>query len=162
MYENEFSRWRSWRLRDELSDLKFPGVYVVAYSSPDLSDRAFSWRKEIIYVGMTNAASGLKGRLKQFDNTIVGKTGHGGADKIRYRFQNYRRLAKKLYVAVAPFKCDTVSNLPKDLRRMGDVVRFEYLCLAEYVQRFAVLPRFNNKKKSPKYSRTLGRVAQRS
>ena len=41
---------------------------------------------------------------------------------------------------------------------MGDVARFEYLCLAEYVEKFGVLPEFNNKKDSPKYSRTLGRT----
>src|SRR5258705_2743373 len=108
MYENRFSRWLSWRVRGGLPDLEFPGVYAIARSPIDLSERAFSWRKEIIYVGMTNAAFGLKGRLKQFDNTIVGKTGHGGADRVRYRFQNYNRLANQLYVAVAPFRSDTV------------------------------------------------------
>ena len=65
---------------------------------------------------------------------------------------------KRLYVAVAPFKCNVVSNLPKDLRKMGQVVKFEYLCLAAYVEKFGVLPEFNNKKESPKYSLTLGRM----
>ncbi|HCX31779.1 MAG TPA: hypothetical protein DHU55_18720 [Blastocatellia bacterium] len=160
MYENKFSRWQSWRLRDELDDIEFPGVYAVGYSSLNLSGGTFSWRKEIIYVGMTNAAAGLKGRLKQFDNTVIGKTGHGGADRVRYKFHNYKRLVKKLYVAVAPFKCDPVSNRPRDLRQMGDVVKFEYLCLAHYVETFDVLPEFNNKKESPKYSLTLGRITK--
>lgn len=158
MYENKFSRWRLWALRDDLTNLQFPGVYVVAYSTLNLSGRAFTWRKEIIYVGMTNAASGLQSRLGQFDNTIIGKTGHGGADRVRYKFQDYKHLVKRLYVAVAPFKCNVVSNLPEDLRKMGQVVKFEYLCLAAYVEKFGVLPEFNNKKESPKYSLTLGRM----
>ena len=99
--------------------------------------------------------------MKKFDDTIVGKTGHGGAERVRYKFYNYKTLVNKLYVAVAPFRCDAVSNLPEDLRVMGEVVRFEYSCLAEYVERFEALPKFNDKKQSPKYSLTLGRIAER-
>jgi hypothetical protein len=150
MYENKFSQWQSWRLRNDLNSLEYPGVYVVARTALKLSGRPFSWRNDIIYVGMTNAASGLKGRLRQFENTISGKTGHGGAQRVRYKFKNYKRLVNRLYIAVAPFKCDTVSNLPKDLRQMGEVVKFEYSCLAQYVEKFGVLPEFNDKKKSPK------------
>lgn len=105
---------------------------------------------------MTNAVSGLKGRLKQFDNTISGKIGHGGADRVRFKYRNYKKLAQNLYVAVAPFKCDVASNEPRGLRRMGEVAKFEYLCFAEFVKRFGKLPEFNNKKSSPKYSKTVG------
>ena len=42
----------------------------------------FDWIKEIIYIGMTNSKGGLKNRLQQFDNTIAGKTGHGGAQRV--------------------------------------------------------------------------------
>jgi hypothetical protein len=161
MYERKFSHWRSWRGRHELDALEFPGVYVLARTARNLSGRRFKWRKEIIYVGMTNAASGLKGRLGQFDNTINGKTGHGGAERVRHKFPNYKRLVNRLYVAVAPFKCDAVSNLPKDLRQMGEVVKFEYSCLAQCVEKFGVLPEFNDKKKSPKHSLTFGRMSKK-
>ena len=157
MYEKKFSVWGPWQTREELGGLQYPGVYAVAYTLRDLSGKQFTWRKEIIYVGMTNAAAGLKGRLKQFDNTIVGKKGHGGADRVRYKYRNYSNLVKGLYVAVAPFKCDTLSNEPKDLRTMGQVARFEYICFAYFVERFGKLPEFNNKKESPKYSLTAGR-----
>jgi len=150
MYENKFSQWQPWRLRNDLNSLEYPGVYVVARRALKLSGRPFSWRKDIIYVGMTNAAFGLKSRLQQFDNTIIGKTGHGGAHRVRHKFQDYERLVNTLCVAVAPFKCDTVSNLPKDLRQMGEVVKFEYSCLAQYVEKFGVLPEFNDKKRSHK------------
>lgn len=161
MYENKFSHWQPWRLRNDLDDIEYPGVYILARTALNLSGRPFAWRKEIIYVGMTNAVSGLKSRLGQFDNTIIGKTGHGGADRVRYKFQNYNRLVNRLYVAVAPFECDPVSNLPEDLRQMGEVVKFEYSCLAQFVEKCGVLPKFNNKKKSPKYSLTFGRSSKK-
>jgi|SRR3990172_3664390 len=133
------------------------GVYAIAYTPSNLSGRPFSWRREIIYIGMTNSVLGLKGRLKQFDNTIAGNTGHGGADRVRYKYRNYGNLVKRLYVAVVPFQCDTTSNQPKDLKTMGEVAKFEYLCFARFVERFGKLPDFNNKKESLKYSLTVGR-----
>ncbi len=106
---------------------------------------------------MTNAITGLKGRLKAFDNTIMGKRGHGGADRVRYEYQNYSKLVKNLYVSVAPFKADVKSNQPKDLMKMGDVAKFEYQCFAHFVGIHGRLPKFNNKKEAPKYSLTYGR-----
>lgn len=38
-----------------------------------MSEQDFEWTPEITYVGMTNSKAGLK----QFDSTIIGKTGHG-------------------------------------------------------------------------------------
>ena len=157
MFEEKFSDWCHWQSRTDLSGLEYPGVYAIALAMNPLSKLSFTWRKEIIYVGMTNAESGLKGRLKQFDNTISGKRGHGGADRVRFKYQNYDRLNKNLYVAVAPFKCDVTSKQPRDLRTMGEVVRFEYLCFAHFVERHGELPEFNNKGASPKYSLTIGR-----
>lgn len=157
MYENKFSPWRPWPRRDEALGVEYPGVYVLAYSTRNIAGKPFSWRKDIIYVGMTNSISGLKGRLKQFDNTIIGKTGHGGADRVRYKYRNYGSLVKRLYVSVAPFKCDPESNEPKDLKIMGEVAKFEYLCFAHFVEKYGELPQFNNKKVSPKYSLTAGR-----
>ena len=73
-----------WPRRTELSGIKLPGVYTLVISDRNIGDMSFTWRKEIIYIGMTNAVSGLKGRMKQFDNTILGKNGHGGADRVLY------------------------------------------------------------------------------
>lgn len=143
--------------REDLDNIEFPGVYVILYTGKDIANRPFAWRKEIIYIGMTNAAKGLKGRLKQFDNTIVGKRGHGGADRVRYKHRNYSKLIKHLYVTVASFKADVNSNQPKDLKTMGDVAKFEYQCFAHFVEKYGQLPEFNNKKEAPKYSLTYGR-----
>ena len=157
MYEAKFTKWSTWERRDELKGIKLPGVYAIRISNKNINGRKFSWHKEIVYIGMTNGISGLKGRLKAFDNTIKGKCGHGGADRFKYKYQKYNTLVKKLYVAVAPFKADVTSNTPKDLLAMGDVAKFEYQCFAQYVVKYGELPEFNNKKESKKYSFTYGR-----
>jgi hypothetical protein len=118
---------------------------------------SFEWIKQIIYIGMTNSVGGLRARLKQFDNTIIGKTGHGGADRVRYKYQNYQQLANNLFVSVAPFECVVKSKQPHDLIIMGEVAKFEYDCFAEFVKIYGSLPKFNDKENAPKYSLTIGR-----
>lgn len=154
MTENKFTEWIKWGERDSLKGIKFPGIYCIAISELDLSKQRFQWISEINYVGMTNSQNGLKGRLKQFDNTIIGKTGHGGADRFRYKYENYQDLVDRLFVSICSFECNVKSNSAKDLRIMGEVAKFEYDCFAKYVEKFGNLPRFNNKNKSPKYSLT--------
>jgi hypothetical protein len=152
MIERKFSNWHSWSERKDLP--RCPGVYAIARSTKDLNAKAFTLREEIIYFGMTNAASGLQGRLQQFDDTIIGKRplAHGGADRVRHGYSNYDSLVSQLYVAVASFPCDPKWKQPAVLRNMGDVLRFEYLCFAEYVEHFDNLPRFNDAK-ARKYSK---------
>jgi len=152
MIDKEFSQWIKWKDRNSLNGIKYPGIYCISISKNNLSKQNFECISKITYVGMTNSKAGLKGRLKQFDNTIIGKTGHGGADRFRFKYENYQDLVDKLYVSVCSFECDVKSNTPKDLRIMGEVVKFEYDCFAEYVEKFGDLPEFNNKSKSPKYS----------
>jgi hypothetical protein len=154
MINRRFTEWTKWEDRNSLKGIKFPGIYCIAISDIDLSEQNFKLISEINYVGMTNAQSGLKGRLKQFDNTIILKAGHGGADRFRYKYENYRDLVDRLFVSVCSFECNVKSNSPKDLRIMGEVAKFEYDCLANYVEKFGGLPEFNDKRKSPKYSLT--------
>lgn len=147
-----FSNWVKFERRDELRNTNYPGVYAIAISSEDIAGSRFSWAKEISYFGFTNAASGLRGRLDQFNNTLRDKAGpgHGGAQRFLGKNRNGNALAKRLYVAVCPFKCDVSTNSPADLRIMGDVVRAEYLAFAKYVALYGRLPEFNDKEKSPK------------
>jgi hypothetical protein len=145
-----FSNWVKFDERDELSS--DPGVYAIAISKRNIARSRFRWIKEISYFGYTNAKGGLRGRLNQFNNTLRDKSGpgHGGAQRFRHKHRDGNALAKKLYVAVCPFKCDVSTNKPADLRVMGDVVRAEYLAFAKYASLFDELPKFNNKKQSPK------------
>lgn len=132
--------------------IELPGVYAIAITSTNIAGRLFSWRRDVAYVGMTVAVSGLKGRLRAFDYTISGKRlAHGGADRVLYKYRNYNKLCPELFLAVAPTKCYPASNLPRDLKKMGQIARFEYLCFAEFALRYGRLPEFN-KQDSPKHS----------
>ena len=112
MDESRFSKWAAWADREKLEELTYPGIYALALSKVNLSGRPFSWIKEIMYVGMTNSKGGLKSRLKQFDNTIRGKTGHGGAQRFRYDFPNNNNIQQSLYpilyVSVVFFKLSLI------------------------------------------------------
>ncbi len=146
-----FSKWVSWTERNKLNGIKYPGVYALAVSEIDLSNKKYSLRKEIEYFGMTNSVGGLKSRLKQFDNTIIGKSGHGGAERFLFKYKNYNILSKKIFVSICPVECNVKSNNPKDLLKMGEVAWLEYFCFAQYAKRFKKLPKFNDKKVSPKH-----------
>jgi hypothetical protein len=154
-----FSVWKRWTERSELPGLAFPGVYVIAITRAQLHGSAFSWRKDIAYVGMTNGVSGLGGRLRQFDLTISGKRlAHGGADRVRQAHSDFERVLPRLFVAIRSVRCDVASNAVRDLLLMGRVVQFEFQCLARYVQQFGRLPLFNDKARSPKHSASNRRI----
>ena len=148
--EKNFSKWAKWPERGKLPGLNSPGIYILAITTKNLSDCVFKWTPGVKYIGMTNSQAGLKGRLQQFDYTIRGKEGHGGARRFRYKHKNYDSLTKKLYVCICAIECNVKSKSPKDLRAMGEVAKLEYSCLAEYVQRYKDLPEFNDKERSPK------------
>jgi len=147
-----FSNWVKFNQRDDLKNTNFPGLYAIAISTKNIAGTPFTWAKEIAYFGYTNARNGIRGRLNQFNNTLRDKSGpgHGGAQRFRRKHRDGNALAKKLYVAVCPFKCDVTTNKPADLLVMGDVVRAEYIAFAKYVTIFDQLPEFNDKNKSPK------------
>lgn len=149
----KFTKWIRWSERDSLDGINNPGVYALAISDNDISSLKFNWLEEIKYFGMTNSGGGLKSRLKQFDNTIIGKIGHGGADRFLYKYKDSKKLESKLFVSACPIECDVKSNKPKDLLKMGEVAWLEYHCFAEYVKRYKKMPEFNDKKKSPKIKR---------
>jgi hypothetical protein len=153
-----FTPWARWFNRRVLPELQYPGVYVVARAARSLDGRRFSWRNEIVYVGMTNAKGGLRARLQQLDDTMAGKrVSHGGADRIRFRYRHYERFAGGFVVAVCAVPCDVTTSRPRDLLKMGDVAKLEYECLAAYVRRIGRLPEFNDKAKARKYSLTVGK-----
>ncbi len=148
----KFSKWEKFDNREYLENIKYPGIYAIAISKDDISGIQFEYIKEIVYFGMTNSRSGLKGRLNAFNNTLRDKSGpgHGGAERFRYDYENGENLARKLYVAVCPFPCTVTSILRKDLETMGEVVRAEYLAFANYAEQYGNLPKYNDKQKSPK------------
>lgn len=155
-----FSPWAKWKQRAVLSGLQYPGIYALTISRVDIADTDFMWRKEIIYIGMTNSKGGLKSRLNQFENTIIGRDGHGGAHRVRFKHPDYDRLSPRLYVSVWPVECDVNSGDPDDLRAMGDVAKLEYECFALYSEKFNCLPEFNDMKRSPKKVKIIRDIAR--
>lgn len=152
----DFCPWYRWSERGAYPGIKYPGVYAIAISPGDISGQTFTFRPEIVYVGMTNSQWGLNGRLWQFDNTIALRHNeHGGADRILYKHQHYATLSRDLYVAMWHVECDPSSDHPHDLRCMGRVVRAEYECWARCKEQCGVLPEFNRKRESPKYSKLV-------
>jgi hypothetical protein len=152
---DKFTPWFRWKDRNEIMGIAFPGVYCLRTSSENIHGNDFEWHEEIAYIGMTRSEKGLKGRLKQFDNTIMGKTGHGGADRFRYKYPDYEALSKILYISAQLFLCNTKEVKPEDLRVMGTVVKTEYDCIAKYLELFGRLPEFDHMKRPrpPKYSK---------
>ena len=151
MEDMKFSKWVKWTDRNTLPNIEYPGVYSIAVSESGLSGKNYELIKDIAYFGMTNSKKGLKGRLQQFDYTIKGKSGHGGASRFKYIYENYEDLVKKLFVAVCFFKCDVelAKHPSHNLRIMGDVAKFEYECFANYIEEYGGLPEFNDKKRFP-------------
>lgn len=148
---SRFSKWERWTLRNRLADLGRPGVYAIARSTTDLSGKPFSLRKEIINIGQS--ARSLEKRLKEFNDSISGKRGHGPSMKLRPKNPDYRSLASELFVAVAPFTSISPSSKAGRLRVKGEVFRNEQFCLAAFVEMFGDEPELN--KKGRKYKPSL-------
>ncbi|MDV5862200.1 hypothetical protein QM298_15095 [Pseudomonas mendocina] len=156
MASQQFSTWRKWSDKDKYEGIQYPGIYVIAISTSDISGQEFKYLDQIVYVGMTNSVAGLKGRLKQFDNTISQTHWqHGGADRLLYENQNYERLVKKLYVSTAHWECNPKNPKASDLLLMGEVAKAEYETLAKCLRHRPCrqIPKYNDKKNSPKYSK---------
>lgn len=150
MVPQEFSKWIHWKNRSGLELIESPGIYAIAISDEDIEDKEFTWTENIVYFGMSNARGGLKSRLNQFDRTINGGHGHGGAARVRFKHKRYLALVKKLYVSIHPIECSVISNLPGDLLKMGEIAKLEFECLAEFAKQHNRLPEFNDKARSPK------------
>jgi hypothetical protein len=152
-----FSSWSKWDNRvSKLPKLQHPGIYALRISERNLEENPFDWSEEIVYFGMTNSLAGLKGRLAQFNNTLRDKSGggHGGADRFRFDYHDGEFLANRLYVAVCPFECDTRNVSPESLLVLGQVAMAEYVAFSEHLKRFGALPKYNNRRASPKLSKS--------
>lgn len=153
-----FEAWKTWKERYSFENLNYPGVYAIAKSDANLSGTPFTFIRNIVYFGMTNSKGGVHSRLDQFDNSLQTPQrtpGHGGADRMKYKYPDYEAATSHLFVSVLPIVCDVTSHSPEDLRKMGYVTSLEYECFAQYCEKFGHLPEFNNRKQSPrKYSLT--------
>jgi hypothetical protein len=58
-----FSRWLRWLDRNQHSGINHLGIYVIAHTRSPLAGKPFSWRRDIIYIGMTNSVGGLRSKV---------------------------------------------------------------------------------------------------
>ena len=147
-HKTKFTKWVKWGNRNELANIGLPGVYVFAMSRRDISGTEFSWSRDVIYIGMSNAKAGIKARLKQFDNSIKGKRGHSGGIKIRRDHKNYKRLVSEFFVSIAPFT-DKVNARPREDEKIIKrtlITKIEHDFLAQYFSNFRRLPTYNGKR----------------
>lgn len=148
----KFTKWQRFDKVNLASVSEQKGIYAFAISSKPISDFVIT-EKAIVYFGMTNAKGGLRSRLRQFQRTLFdGKDAHGGA--LRFRFAHnadLENLKKKLYFSVCEYKSAAPNDSYADeLVLMGEVAKAEYVAFAKYFEKYGRLPKYNDKKLSPK------------
>jgi hypothetical protein len=130
-------------------DLIYPGVYLLAFASERFAGETIK-PDQVLYVGMSNSAGGVRSRLKQFIKGIERNGYHSGAMRF-YREQckgePFAKLKtrKRLYVAALTIECegDKVDAEPTDLRLMGHVACLEYYAIARIAQKTGKKPALN-------------------
>lgn len=146
------SRWADLHEDKSLAraELKFPGVYLLAYSAaPKIADSLVK-AKDVFYVGMSNAAGGVRQRLKQFKAGIENNGLHSGAMRFYREFGGGEPFAgaksgKRLYFAALTFECvsDKALARPDDLRLMGHINCIEYYAIAHVAEQTGKNPPLN-------------------
>jgi hypothetical protein len=134
--------WASLHPRGSLARpaLRFPGAYILAYSEAELDGAAVA-AQDVLYVGMSNAAGGVRHRLKQFLDGIEKKRQHSGAMRFYREYCGDQpfskaKTGKQLYFAAVTVPCvsNKVTATAGDLRLMGLVACLEYYVIAHVVE----------------------------
>ena len=130
-------------------ELKFPGVYLLAYTDDPIEDKRVNAR-DVFYVGMSNAAGGVGQRLKQFKRGIENCGRHSGAMRFYRDYGHNRPYSKskskrRFYFAALtlPFVSDKAAARPIDLKSMGHVACLEYYAIAYVASRTGRRPALN-------------------
>lgn len=137
------------------ASLRYPGVYLLAYTAKQLGGTAIV-EKDILYVGMSNAESGVKARLKQFRRGLETYGYHSGAMRFYREYQKnvpWSKLKKRktfFYVAL-PIECTSEKAIltPSDLRALGHVSCLEYYAIARIREKTKRMPPLNKFGKRP-------------
>jgi hypothetical protein len=131
-----FGKWHSWGNRKNISGYTFPGVYMIAITSKNLSGERVNF-SDVSYIGMTNSQRGLQGRLSQFDRAIRGLRGHTGGNSINDKFGDYSGWPthRKLYVCARSLEFSTNNPTPDDYINMGKVTYLEYAAFSRFCNR---------------------------
>lgn len=154
--ENKFSSWTHWSKIKNLTGTDCPGIYAIARKPKNIKDgQKFKFSPEILYIGVTTRENGLKRRLYEFENTILGKDGHGGAHHFRKQIlDNPARGFKNMddfFVAIYPVPCNFKGSKGDFYRKKAKIVSLEYLAWAHFHDKFGRYPRFNDAAANKEY-----------
>ncbi len=134
-----------------LNDSQYPGVYILAYSDKNLEKKQIKI-EDIFYVGMSNSLGGVKQRLFQFISGIERSYGHSAGNRFFQDYSKGKSFAvanhrKKFFVASLSLSCKVHKDerTAEDLRKMGEVTKFEYEVLAYIKERIGKEPELNKK-----------------
>jgi hypothetical protein len=143
--------WTNLHAADALArpDLRFPGVYLLACTGAAI-DGARVKPRDVFYVGMSNAGSGVRGRLRQFMVGIETGAMHSGAVRFFREYGRERAFSKakdgkRFYFAALTLPCvsDKAAASAADLRTMGHVACLEYYAIAHVTARTGRKPVLN-------------------
>ncbi len=145
-------RWTSLlKSYKNLENNQYPGVYILAYTDKNLEEKPIKI-EDVFYVGMSNSLGGVKQRLKQFISGINKGYGHSAGNRF---FQDYSKgksfdvanHKKTFFVASLSLSCNVNKNerTPTDLRKMGEVAKFEYEIIAFIKEKLGREPELNKK-----------------
>lgn len=141
-------------LGDDISDLEdigFPGVYFLAYTDENLNGEKIRL-DQIFYIGMSNSRGGIEQRIYQFLNAIEGRGGHSAGNRFFVEYcgkESYSKVKqkKRFYFSYLAVPCEVrkTHRQGNDLRKMGEVARFEYCAIAHVKDSTGKEPDLNKK-----------------
>lgn len=139
-----FSPWYSWENRNQYPLGSYPGIYLVAISNKALEGTmpVFS---DVVYIGMTLAQKGLKGRWGQFQRCLRGGEGHSGGKRVFEDKGHYDKWREKLYVSAMGIECNVKEPTSEDYIKMGWVAFLEYDGFAKFASEVGGHPKYNKK-----------------
>lgn len=132
-----------WKPINEVSLIpnKFPGNYLIAWSSKNLAGKVVL-PDDVEYVGMSNQKGGVRQRIRDFVKCTEGKTGHSGGITFYKKYCDGTPLSmlnhpNKLYFVEMTFSCNVLklTRTPQDLLIMGRVCLLELELLA-YIRHY--------------------------
>ncbi len=120
-----FSPWMRWDDRKDYEHVNSPGVYIMAHLKRVPSGPANPLSSRVIYIGETGRS--FRVRWSQFENSALGRRGHGGGDTYHVKFRKPR---EDIYVAALPIsdlgRRDPKTRLKLTMKLLEDKILFEY------------------------------------
>jgi hypothetical protein len=131
-----------------LESLEFPGVYVLGFAKGNVTIEGKAVKKTIAslkYVGMSNNASGIHARIKQFKRGVTVGCGHSAGNRL-YNPDNALSL-NRVFVAFVTVNCiiKKSERTEDDLKHMGLVNCLEYYVLSKYREIMSCEPEWNKR-----------------